>query len=129
MAGRWPNVERHIIDWLGGLLGCTVSAPGQHAIGSRLPAVIVERGGGGGFGDGVQKALDIEVTVVATSRTKLWDLVASVEDAFEQINPGHAGPIFIDEASPVFGFSVDPDRGTSGHVVASATWALVVRPH
>ena len=124
----WPLVERALVDHLPTVTNYSWTAPGSHSIGTRVPIGIVEQVGGS-TGQEFDLTPDVEVTVVAATRTGCWAMARQVDAAMLRgLNPGGAAGIYIDEVKTAFGWVIDPDRAGDGYVVATATYSLTVRP-
>lgn len=121
---EWPNVEKAAANYLAARTGLPVYAetdpvemPGEYLMVERV----------GGSGSGIDKNVDLEVTVVAASRSRMWALTAIVETAMYAL--AAAGTPYVDDVAEVFAFAAQPTP--SGAVAArksSAVYTLTVRP-
>ena len=122
----WPIVERALLDHLPEVTSFDWQGPGN-TIGTAIPVGVLEQVGGSS--DGLDLSPDIEVTVVAATRTGCWLAAQQVDRAILRgLNPGGAAGVYIDEATLAFGWAIDPDRETPSYAVATATYTLTVRP-
>lgn len=123
----WPLVERPLADHLNDSTSFDWTIEGGH-VGDRVPLGIVQQVGGSGDLD-LEESPSIEVTLIAATRSGVWEMAQQVNRVFAGLNPGGiAGRIHVDEARQAFGFVIDPDRGTAAYRVATATYTLTLRP-
>lgn len=124
---RWGNVERAVVAYLKPLVGVevlteTASSPGATTGGEYLTVNRV-----GGTTEWISKDVDIEVTVNAPARGRMWDLAADVESAMWALAAHAAGDLYVDDVAEAFGFADDPPPA-QGIRRAIATYTLTVRP-
>lgn len=101
---RWPNPERLVVGWLQTRL--TVPVFTERPEGLNADHVLVERVGGA-RNDPVEREVDVEVTVSATARATLWDLVADVEEALAALAANGSSEGYADDVNERFAFAVD----------------------
>lgn len=124
----WPNIEKPLCDHLDAVTSFAWTIEGAHDVGARVPLGIVQRSGGSHDLD-LEDSPSIEVTLIGATRDGLWLMAAQVNRAMAGLNPGGiGGVIWVDETRTSFGWTIDPDRGTSSYRVATATFSLVLRP-
>ena len=124
----WPNIEKPLCDHLAANTTFGWTIEGGHDVGSRVPLGIVQRAGGTHDLD-LEDAPNVEVTLIGGSRDGLWAMAHQVNRVLAGLNPGGIGDvIWVDEVGATFGWTVDPDRGSSTYRVATATFSLVLRP-
>jgi hypothetical protein len=82
----------------------------------------------GGSAEWISRDIDIEIRVVAETRSALWDLVADIETAMYDLSGQEATPgIYIDDVTVAFGFAWDPPANQN-ICAAIGTFTLTVRP-
>ena len=120
---RWANVEKAMVTYLRSL-GVAVYTETKDSMPGRY--LRVERVGGGA--EWISRDVDIEIRVVAETRSAVWDLVADVEAAMEALAANGAAPgVYIDDVRVTFGFSWDPPDNQTTRA-AIGTFTLTVRP-
>ena len=120
---RWANVEKAMVTYLR-RLGVAVYTETPGPMPSRY--IRVERVGGSA--EWISRDIDIEIRVVAETRSALWDLVADIETAMYDLSGQEATPgIYIDDVTVAFGFAWDPPANQN-ICAAIGTFTLTVRP-
>ena len=127
----WPIIEQPLCDHLQASTSFPWTIEGGH-LNDRKPLGIVQVSGGG-HDLNLEHTPDVEVTLIGPTRDGLWQMARQVDRAMVGLNPGgihpHEGtPVFVDEVATVFGWRIDPDRGTSTYRVATATFNITLRP-
>lgn len=120
---KWANVEKAVKAYLGGLINVAVwtetgSDPGGEYI-------TVERVGGNT--EWISKHIDVEVTVTAATRARMWELAGDVESAMWSLAAHGGGGVYFDDVTEAFGFAFDPPDNQDVRR-AIATYTLTVRP-
>jgi len=120
-ALAWTNVERAVVAWLASASGLPVfTETGPEA---PVPRVRVQRTGGAE--NGLDRDVDVEVTVYAASRAGLWSACAAVETAMASLAAN--GTPYVDDVTTAFAFAADGDAARPART-ALATFTLTVRP-
>ena len=120
---RWANVEKAMVTYLR-RLGVAVYTETTGTMPSRY--IRVERVGGSA--EWISRDIDIEIRVVAETRSALWDLVADIETAMYDLSGQEATPgIYIDDVTVAFGFAWDPPANQK-ICAAIGIFTLTVRP-
>ena len=122
----WPIIERPLCDHLAEHTNFRWTVEGGRGI--TVPLGVVQVVGGSSSLD-VDANPNIEITLHAATREGLWVLARQVSRVFAALNPGPIGDtIWVDEAREAFALEIDPDLGTATYKVATATYALTLRP-
>jgi hypothetical protein len=79
----------------------------------------------GGTGTRIDRDVDVEISVIAGTRTAMWDLVAQVEARIRAL--AATGDPYVDDVAETFAFAFDPYPNQSARR-ATATYTLTVRP-
>lgn len=120
---RWANIEKAVRKYLTGLLSVVVWAETGNDPGAEY--VNVERIGG--TSEWINRSVDVQVSVVAASRGRMWFLAADVESAMWSLAAHAGGGVYFDDVAEAFGFAFDPPD-SQGVRRAIATYTLTVRP-
>lgn len=120
---RWANVEKAMVAYLQKL---NVSVYTETT--GVMPARYIRVERVGGSAEWISRDIDIEIRVVAETRSALWDLVADVETAmYDLATQGAAPGAYVDDVAVSFGFAWDPP--TNQKICAAiGTFTLTVRP-
>lgn len=118
---EWPDVERTVVAWLG-----TLGRPVYTETGPTTPTeyLTVERVGG--TGTRIDRDVDVEISVIAGTRSDLWALVAQVEARVRAL-AASGDDTYVDDVAETFAFAIDPYPNTTVRR-ATATYTLTVRP-
>jgi len=122
----WPDIERAVVAWFAPL-----GRPVYTETGPTVPTeyLTVERVGG--VGTSIDRDVDVEISVIAVTRTAMWDLVADVEARVRALaangDPLGVPPFYVDDIAERFAFAFDPYPNTAARR-ATATYTLTVRP-
>lgn len=128
VTGRWPNLERALIEWLRSALveewpNVLVVSDIDEGRDKSRPLVAIEQVPSNGGWD-VDLVTVLDVTVYARSRPTVWDIVGAIHPRMVAL-PGR-GPVMVDTVTGG-GFGIIPysDRTITR---ATATYSLVTRP-
>ena len=123
----WPNVEKFTVAWIKAATSRDVWTETASSLADNLPTHRVQRIGGGTGPDGITKTYQVEVTTYAASRGSLWDSVAQVETAMENLASNGTESWYVDEVTETFAAASEPYE--NGDVrSATATYGIAVRP-
>ncbi|XBH21611.1 hypothetical protein V5R04_15605 [Jonesiaceae bacterium BS-20] len=124
---RWPNIEAALVAYFSAALAIPVfTTTGTETASTHDRFLKIERSGTSSLW--ISKHMDISISVITHDRSSMWDLVADTESTLESLNPGQAGPIYIDEVEEIFGFAYDPADDPALRQ-ASAIFSLTLRPN
>lgn len=117
----WPLLEDQIVDWLNAGTGIAwaVQRDGADA-GPNTGGVRVSVGQTGDL----VRSVDVELTVVAATRSGMWRLTGKVDRAMRGLD--FLSRSYIDEVAVLFGWSPE-DPGPTGLSSGTATYSLTVR--
>ena len=120
---RWANVEKAMVSYLRKL---DVSVYTETS--GVMPARYIRVERVGGSAEWISRDIDIEIRVVAETRSALWDLVSDIETAMHDLPGQEAAPgVYIDDVAVSFGFAWDPPANQN-ICAAIGTFTLTVRP-
>ena len=120
---RWANVEKAMVSYLRKL---NVSVYTETS--GVMPARYIRVERVGGSAEWISRDIDIEIRVVAETRSALWDLVSDIETAMHHLPGQEAAPgAYIDDVAVSFGFAWDPPANQN-ICAAIGTFTLTVRP-
>lgn len=123
---RWPNVEKQLIAWLKAATGRPVFTETNTDLETHLPAYQIERVGGSDEFE-IGKTIQMEVSSLAATRPAMWDAVADVETAMQQLAANGTAAWYVDNVTETFSAAVAP-HPNSRIRRATATYALTIRP-
>ena len=124
----WPDVEKLVWAWLTEHMA-PVAVVTENESGSPTPRVRVGRAGGGdGRGSvGIDREVDIEVTVITDTRGDLWALADAVDGHMAAVACAETPHGYVDDVRTRAGFA-DDSPAHSPVRRASAVFTLTVRP-
>jgi len=117
----WPLLEDQIVDYLNG--ATAISWAVQRDGSAAAPNTGGVRVSVGATGT-VDRGVDVELTVVAATRTGMWQLTGQTDRAME--NADFLSRSYIDEITLPLGWTPE-DPGPTGLSSGTATYNLVVR--
>ena len=123
---RWPNVEKQVIAWLKAATGRPVFTETNTDLENHLPAYQIERVGGSDSFE-IGKTIQVEINSLAATRPAMWDAVAAVETAMQQLASNGTAAWYVDDVEETFSAAVAP-HPNSGIRRATATYSLTIRP-
>lgn len=123
-ARVWPLVERETVRWLDQHL---LAAVYTETPPTDLPAEYVTVEQAGGSEGAVDREYDIEIGVLATSRTRMWEVARLVESVMGRLAASGTPGMYVDDVTCRFVFRSDPPPNQDRRR-AIATFTLTVRP-